>query len=141
MFSIIQPIFLQKTKPLYPHLKYLFGIGIWIWAAQNKRFSLHVSIVRGTLYSIASLLRYPMDFLRSSKDPYLPTLILSAWLLSAKVCMSLLYASTYFYGFVSIHIIMALKFLHDHLFWWAQWYFVVYLQKIAQICFENIKIL
>ena len=33
MFSIIQPLFLQKNKPLYPHLKYLFakylfGIGI-----------------------------------------------------------------------------------------------------------------
>jgi hypothetical protein len=28
MFSIIQPLFLQKTKPLYPHPKYLFGIGI-----------------------------------------------------------------------------------------------------------------
>jgi hypothetical protein len=28
MFSIIQPLFLQKTKPLYPHRKYLFGIGI-----------------------------------------------------------------------------------------------------------------
>ena len=28
MFSFIQPLFLRKTKPLYPHLKYLFGIGI-----------------------------------------------------------------------------------------------------------------
>jgi hypothetical protein len=28
MFSIIQPLFLPKTKPLYPHPKYLFGIGI-----------------------------------------------------------------------------------------------------------------
>ena len=28
MFSIIQPLFLQKSKPLYPHPKYLFGIGI-----------------------------------------------------------------------------------------------------------------
>ena len=28
MFSIIQPLFLQKTKPLYQHPKYLFGIGI-----------------------------------------------------------------------------------------------------------------
>jgi hypothetical protein len=28
MFSINQPFFLQKTKPLYPHPKYLFGIGI-----------------------------------------------------------------------------------------------------------------
>ena len=35
MFFIIQPLFLQKTKPLYPHPKYLFGIGIWTWAAQN----------------------------------------------------------------------------------------------------------
>ena len=30
MFSIIQPLFLQKTKPLYPNPKYVFGIGIWI---------------------------------------------------------------------------------------------------------------
>jgi hypothetical protein len=28
VFSIIQPLFPQKTEPLYPHLKYLFGIGI-----------------------------------------------------------------------------------------------------------------
>jgi hypothetical protein len=28
MFSINHPLFLQKTKPLYPHHKYLFGIGI-----------------------------------------------------------------------------------------------------------------
>ena len=28
MFSIIQPLFLQKTKPLNPNPKYLFGIGI-----------------------------------------------------------------------------------------------------------------
>ena len=26
MFSIIQPLFLQKTKALYPHPIYLFGI-------------------------------------------------------------------------------------------------------------------
>ena len=30
MFSIIQPLLFQKTKPLYPHPKYLFGIGIGI---------------------------------------------------------------------------------------------------------------
>jgi hypothetical protein len=28
MFSIIKPSFIQKPKPLYPHPKYLFGIGI-----------------------------------------------------------------------------------------------------------------
>ena len=28
MFFIIQLLFQQKTKPLYPHPKYLFGIGI-----------------------------------------------------------------------------------------------------------------
>ena len=65
-------------------------------------------------FKIASLLQEPMDFLDSCKDPYMPSLIFSAWLLSAKVCMSLLYVSAYFYGSVSIHIIMALKFLHDH---------------------------
>ena len=28
MFSIIQPLFLQKTKHLYPHPNFSFGIGI-----------------------------------------------------------------------------------------------------------------
>ena len=28
MFSIIQPLFLQKTKPLYHHPKYLFEFGL-----------------------------------------------------------------------------------------------------------------
>ena len=31
MVSINQPLFLQKTKPLYLNPKYLFGIGIWVW--------------------------------------------------------------------------------------------------------------
>ena len=35
MFSIIQPLFLQKSKLLYPHPKSLFGIEIWIWTAKN----------------------------------------------------------------------------------------------------------
>ena len=37
-----------KTKPLYPHPKYLFGIGIWIWiwTAKNQGLSLRVSVVR-----------------------------------------------------------------------------------------------
>jgi hypothetical protein len=35
MFSINQSLFLQKTKPLYPNPKYLFGIGISICAAKN----------------------------------------------------------------------------------------------------------
>ena len=47
MFSITQLLFLQKTKPLYPTPKYLFGSGIWIQAAKNLRFSLRVSVVRG----------------------------------------------------------------------------------------------
>ena len=51
MFSIIQPLFLQKTKPLYPTPKYLFGSGIWIWAAKNLRFSLRVSVVRALFHS------------------------------------------------------------------------------------------
>ena len=42
-FSIIQTLYLQKTKPSYPHPKYLFGIGICIWATKNQGFSLRVS--------------------------------------------------------------------------------------------------
>ena len=44
MFSIIQPLFLQKNKPLYPNSKYLFGIRIQIWT--EKGFSHRVSVVR-----------------------------------------------------------------------------------------------
>ena len=46
MFSIIQPLFLQKTEPLYPHPKYLFGILILIWAAKDLGFSHRVSVIR-----------------------------------------------------------------------------------------------
>ena len=35
MFSINQPLFLQKTKPLYPNRRNLFGSGSWIWAGKN----------------------------------------------------------------------------------------------------------
>ena len=35
LFYIIQPLFLKKTKTLYPHPKYLFGIGIWILGTKN----------------------------------------------------------------------------------------------------------
>ena len=42
----IQPLFLQKIKPLYPTPKYLFGSGICICAAKNLRFSLCVFVVR-----------------------------------------------------------------------------------------------
>ena len=45
---------LQKTKPLHPTPKYLFGSGIWIWAAKNLRFSLRASVVRGTHHQINS---------------------------------------------------------------------------------------
>ena len=46
-FSIIQPLFLQKTKPLYPSTKYLFWIVIWIWATKNLELSHHMSVFRG----------------------------------------------------------------------------------------------
>ena len=35
VFHFGQPLFLQKTKPLYQNPKYLFGIGILIWVAKN----------------------------------------------------------------------------------------------------------
>ena len=35
MIFIIKPLFLQWTKPLYPHPKYSFGIAIWIWAEKS----------------------------------------------------------------------------------------------------------
>ena len=38
MFPIIQTLFLQKAKPLYPTPKYLLGSVIWICAAKNLRF-------------------------------------------------------------------------------------------------------
>ena len=49
-FPLFNHLF-NKNKPLYPHPKYLFGIGIWswIWAAKNYGISLRVSVVRGAL--------------------------------------------------------------------------------------------
>jgi hypothetical protein len=35
MFSINQPLFLQKPKPLYPNPNFFFGIGIGIWVVKN----------------------------------------------------------------------------------------------------------
>ena len=48
MFSIkINHFFYKKTKPLYPNLKYLYGIGILIWSTtRNLGFSYRVSVVR-----------------------------------------------------------------------------------------------
>ena len=38
-FPLFNNYFYKKTKPLYPHPKYLcrkiFGIGVWIWASKN----------------------------------------------------------------------------------------------------------
>ena len=45
-FPLFNHYFYKKTKPLYLTTKYLFGSGIWIWAAKNLRFSLRVSVVR-----------------------------------------------------------------------------------------------
>ena len=48
MFSNIQPLFLfqQKTKPLYPHPKYLFGIWIWDLNLGRKELGIWPSFVR-----------------------------------------------------------------------------------------------
>ena len=55
-----QPLFLQKTKPIYPNPKYLFGIGIWIWiwAAKNQGFSHRVSVVRVVNNSVQCAYHY-----------------------------------------------------------------------------------
>ena len=58
MFSIIQPLFLQKTKPLYLTPKYLFRSWIWIWAAKNLRFCLRVSVVRASSHRWLSLFEF-----------------------------------------------------------------------------------
>ena len=34
-FPLFKNYFYKKTKPLYPHPKYLFGIGIWVWAKKD----------------------------------------------------------------------------------------------------------
>ena len=65
MFSINQPLFLQNTKPLYPNPKYLFGIGIWNWAAKNYRFSHRVSVVHGLKQTVAQKVKFSKEiFLR-----------------------------------------------------------------------------
>ena len=52
IFSITEPLFLQRNKPLYPHLKYFFGIGILIWSTKNQGFNLRVSVVHGPDYAL-----------------------------------------------------------------------------------------
>ena len=44
-FPIFNHYFYKKTKPIHIQ-KYLFGIGIWVWAAKNELFSLSVSVIR-----------------------------------------------------------------------------------------------
>ena len=46
MLFINQPIFLQKTKTIYPSPKYLFGIRIRFWATKIYEFSHCVSVLR-----------------------------------------------------------------------------------------------
>ena len=46
VFFIIQPLLLQKTKPLHPASNYLFGSWIWIWAPKNLRLGICASVVR-----------------------------------------------------------------------------------------------
>ena len=48
IFSINQPLFLQRTKYFYPNPKYLFGIGILILTTKNYGFRHRVSIVRAS---------------------------------------------------------------------------------------------
>ena len=50
IFSIIQSLFLKKTKLLYSHPKYLFGIGIWIWA--TKKLGIQPLCVRSPWFGI-----------------------------------------------------------------------------------------
>ena len=47
MFTIIQPLFLRKTKPFISKSQIFLGSGIW--AEKNLRFSLRVSVVHGLL--------------------------------------------------------------------------------------------
>ena len=47
MFSIIQPLFLQKTKPLFPYPKYFLGLG-FEFGPQRIRDLAFVSVVRVT---------------------------------------------------------------------------------------------
>ena len=50
MVFIIQTLFLQKLKPLYPTPKYLFGTFIWEWDLNldPKEFEIHSSCFRST---------------------------------------------------------------------------------------------
>ena len=55
MFSNIQPLFLQKTRLLYPHPKCLFWIGIQIRAAKNLGFIPCVHLILNAHFEIQIL--------------------------------------------------------------------------------------
>ena len=55
MFSIIQPLLLQKTKSLYPHPKYLFGLGF--------EFECGLQRIRDLAYLITVTFWEKVDFL------------------------------------------------------------------------------
>ena len=49
MFSINQPLFLQKTKPLYPAPNIYLGLGFEFWPQRIRDLNSHrVSVVRGS---------------------------------------------------------------------------------------------
>ena len=58
MCSFNQPLFLQKTKPLDPNSKHLFGVGNCIWDTMNLGFSHRVSIVRANMHNQICYLKF-----------------------------------------------------------------------------------
>ena len=78
MFS--KTIISTKTKPSYPHPKYLFGIEIWIWAAKNWGFSLRVSVVRALTNDVLWLSRLTLKGSFSIPPSRVAILFLPSWL-------------------------------------------------------------
>ena len=59
----------KKKLSLYIHIqKYLFGIGVWIWAAKNEVFNLCVSVVRYVVDCFAFYTGLSTFYLQSYKS-------------------------------------------------------------------------
>ena len=105
MFSIIQPLFLQKTKSLYPTPRYLFRIRIWIWiwASKNQGFSHRVSVVRDPG-------QHTVQFSRASQ-------------FCSSVSLRLLKACSQFWGLrlLPTYVVAMAKYIYVIPYYWKNW--------------------
>jgi hypothetical protein len=76
-FSLFNHYFCKKKTK-----KYLLGIGIWIWAAKNQGFSLHMSVVRSPWHTQSPTFNITLCVSRLEKKTYFIRVFLDFFLIS-----------------------------------------------------------